>query len=198
MAGQKRANKKTKSAPVRSQRAGLKRYLIIGVIAIVGTAAVIFLTRDNSKSSASKGTGSEETGLQAPMRTEFLKEGILSFYTPSGEYIATIDIELAEAFEERRLGMMFRTTMEENQGMFFIWPTDVRQSFWMKNTILPLDMIFINSNNEIVTIHKNTTPYAETQYPSTRPARFVLEVNAGFCDRVGISEGGKIGWMRTN
>ncbi len=198
MAGQKRTNKKAKSAPTRTQRPGLKRYLILGAIGIVGAVAVVFLTRDNGKSGISTSTGRQETGIQAPMRTEFLKEGILSFYTAEGEYIATIDIELAEAFEERRLGMMFRTTMEENQGMFFIWPTDVQQSFWMKNTILPLDMIFINSNNEIVTIHKNTTPYAETQYPSTRPAQFVLEVNAGYCDRVGISEGGKIGWMRTN
>lgn len=198
MAAQKRGSKKSKPAPVRSQRPGLKRFLILGVIGIIGAAAVIFLTRDNSKSSEPQGAGTEDAGIQAPMRTEFLKEGMLSFYTAAGEYITTIDIELAEAYEERRLGLMFRTAMEENQGMFFIWPTDVRQSFWMKNTILPLDMIFINSNNEIVTIQKNTTPYAETQYPSTRPAQFVLEVNAGYCDKFGIGEGDKIGWMRTN
>lgn len=132
------------------------------------------------------------------MRTEFLKEGLLSFYNAANEYIATVDIELAEGYDERRLGLMFRKSMGENQGMLFLFPYDAMQSFWMKNTILPLDMIFINSNNEIVTIHKNTEPYAETQYPSSRPAKYVLEVNAGYCDRIGISEGDKIGWMRTN
>jgi len=164
----------------------------------VGIAAAIFLTRDSKNSSTTQNSDAGEGSYQSLMRLEFLKEGLLSFYSANGTYITTIDIELAEAFEERRLGLMFRTSMEDNQGMFFIWPTDVQQSFWMKNTILPLDMIFINSSNEIVTIHKNTTPYAETQYPSSRPAQFVLEVNAGYCDRVGIKEGDKIGWMRTN
>lgn len=161
-------------------------------------AAVIFLTRDDKNSGTMQNSAVSEGGYQAPMRLEFLKEGLLSFYTANGDYITTIDIELAEASEERRIGMMFRTSMEENQGMFFIFPYETRQSFWMKNTILPLDMIFINSSNEIVTIHKNTTPYAETQYPSTRSAQYVLEMNAGYCDRVGIKEGDKIGWMRTN
>lgn len=198
MAAQKRKNKKPSAATPRSQRPGLKRLIIFGTIALVGIAAVIFLTRDSNKSNAANNSSTDESGYKAPMRLEFLKEGLLSFYSADGDYISTIDIELAEAQEERRLGMMFRTSMEDNQGMFFIWPTDMQQSFWMKNTILPLDMIFINSSNEIVTIHKNTTPYAETQYPSSRPAQFVLEVNAGFCDRVGIEVGGKIGWMRTN
>jgi uncharacterized membrane protein (UPF0127 family) len=198
MAKPRGQRKKVKGASSKTSQGRLKRYLIYGVIAAIALAAAVFLTRDNKKSTAARDPRENAAEELAPIRTEFLKEGMLSFYTASSEYITTIDIELAENNDERRLGMMFRKSMGDNQGMFFIFPYDDMQSFWMKNTILPLDMLFINSANEIVTIHKNTTPYAETTYPSTRPAKFVLEVNAGFADRVGIREGDKIGWMRTN
>ena len=198
MAKPKRSTKKAKSAPSKSSRAALTKYAIIGVIALAAIAAVVFLTRDSKKTTAANTAEKAAAGLAAPMRTDFLKEGMLSFYTPDGTYLTTIDIELAENNDERRVGLMFRDTMGDNQGMFFIFPYDDMQSFWMKNTILPLDMLFINSKNEIVTIHKNTTPYAETSYPSTLPAQYVLEVNAGYTDRFGITEGYRIGWMRTN
>ena len=198
MAKPKRSTKKAKSAPSKSSRSALTKYTILGVIALAAIAAVVFLTRDSKKTTAANTAEKAAAGLAAPMRTDFLKEGMLSFYTPDGTYLTTIDIELAENNDERRVGLMFRETMGDNQGMFFIFPYDDMQSFWMKNTILPLDMLFINSKNEIVTIHKTTTPYAETGYPSTLPAQYVLEVNAGYTDKFGISEGCRIGWMCTN
>ena len=87
--------------------------------------------------------------------------------------------------------------MEEMQGMLFIFPDERYQSFWMLNTLFSLDMIFINSKKEIVTIHKNTKPLSEQSYPSSEPAQYVLEVNAGFCDRYNIKQGDKVFWIET-
>ena len=82
--------------------------------------------------------------------------------------------------------------MEENQGMLFIFPADAMQSFWMRNTLISLDMIFINSNKKIVTIHKNTKVLSDQSYPSTSPARYVLEVNAGFTAKHNIQVGDQV------
>ena len=169
MAKSKPSSKKSKSSS-RSSRSKLKQYTIYAVLVAIAALAVVFLTRDGKKPRAEHKELDSAPETLAPLRTEFLKEGMLSFYTPSNEYITTIDIELAENNDERRLGLMFRKTMADNQGMFFIFPYDAMQSFWMKNTILPLDILYINSDNEIVTIIEDTTPYAETSYPSTRPA----------------------------
>jgi len=65
----------------------------------------------------------------------------------------------------------------------------------MLNTLFSLDILFINSNKEIVTIHKNTTPLSEQSYPSSEPAIYVLEVNAGFCDRHNVKLSDKIYWI---
>jgi uncharacterized membrane protein (UPF0127 family) len=71
------------------------------------------------------------------------------------------------------------------------------QSFWMRNTNISVDMIFINAEQKIVTIHKNTKILSDQSYPSSAPAKFVLEVNAGFSDRHNISIGDKVSWLGT-
>ncbi|MFA3783746.1 DUF192 domain-containing protein [Melioribacteraceae bacterium 4301-Me] len=124
----------------------------------------------------------------------FHKDGELSFLDAKGTLISKIDIEIADTDEKRELGLMYRDKMEENRGMLFIFPQETYQSFWMKNTIIPLDMIFINANKEIIKIQKNTIPYSEQSYSSEKPAKYVIEVNAGYCDRHGIKEGNKITW----
>ena len=126
---------------------------------------------------------------------KFKKEGELTFTDTTGNPIIKIDIEIADNDYERQLGLMNRESMEEMQGMLFIFPVERYQSFWMLNTLFSLDMLFINSNKEIVTIHKNTTTLSEQSYPSSEPAQYVLEVNGGFCDRHNISLGDKVFWM---
>lgn len=126
---------------------------------------------------------------------KFKKEGELTFVDSVENPIIKIDIEIADNDYERQLGLMNRQSMEEMQGMLFIFPQQEYQSFWMRNTLFSLDMLFINSNKEIVTIHKNTTPLSEQSYPSTAPALYVLEVNAGFCDRHNIKLGDKVFWI---
>ena len=127
----------------------------------------------------------------------FKKEGELTFADSTSNPIIKINIEIADNEYERQLGLMKRESMEEMQGMLFIFPEEKDQSFWMFNTLFSLDMIFINSKKEIVTIHKNTTPLSEQSYPSSKPAHYVLEVNAGFCDRHNIKLGDKVFWIET-
>jgi len=135
-----------------------------------------------------------ERGIALSLGLEFKNQGRLSFLTAGGDTAVTIAIELADSDITRRIGMMFREEMEELQGMLFIFPFEDIRSFWMRNTILPLDMIFINTKNEIVNIEKNTEPFAERSYFSTAPAKYVLEVNAGFADRYGLNDGQIVTW----
>ena len=124
----------------------------------------------------------------------FQKEGELTISDSTNSIKAKIDVEIADTDYERQLGLMKRVSMEEKQGMLFIFPSDTMQSFWMRNTLISLDMIFINSNKEIVTIQKNTKVLSDQSYPSTAPAKFVLEVNGGFTDKYKIVVGDVINW----
>ena len=124
----------------------------------------------------------------------FNKEGELTISDSTNPAKVKLDIEIADTDYERQLGLMKRVSMEEKQGMLFIFPNEAMQSFWMRNTLISLDMIFINTNKEIVTIHKNTRVLSDQSYPSTAPAKYVLETVAGFTDKYGINTGDVIDW----
>jgi uncharacterized protein len=126
---------------------------------------------------------------------EFKKEGELTFSTSDNKLIKFINIEIANTEEKRMQGLMFREKMQENEGMLFIFDGEDVHSFWMKNTILPLDIIFINSRKEIVTIHKNATPYSEQSLSSFKPVLYVVEVNSGFTDKYNIKAGDIVNWL---
>lgn len=120
----------------------------------------------------------------------WVKEGEVTFLSrDTHKQLAKIEVEVAADPTERSQGLMYRSEMDENKGMLFIFDQENMQSFWMKNTILPLDIIFISSKGEINTIHSNTVPYSEKSLPSKSKSQFVVEVNAGFCQRNGIKEG---------
>ncbi|TDJ55159.1 MAG: DUF192 domain-containing protein [Ignavibacteria bacterium] len=125
----------------------------------------------------------------------FKKEGELTFTDSLGTTKIKIDLEIADNEYERQLGLMNRKSMEENQGMLFIFQYERMQSFWMRNTLIPLDMMFVNKDNKIITIHKNTKTLSAQSYPSTGPAKYVVEVIGGFTDKYKIEVGDKIFWM---
>jgi hypothetical protein len=127
----------------------------------------------------------------------FKKEGELTFTDSLGNTKVKIDIEIADNEYERQLGLMNRKSMMENQGMLFIFSFERLQSFWMRNTLIPLDMVFINKDKKIVTIHKNTTVLSAQSYPSTVPSLYVVEVIGGFTDKYNIIAGDKIFWIGT-
>lgn len=126
----------------------------------------------------------------------FTKHGEVYFQDKEKNLITAIDVEIAETDETRHRGLMFRDKMEEMQGMLFIFPVEEKQGFYMKNTLIPLDIIFINAKKEIIKIYKNTTPFSEKDLPSNKPAIFVVEVIGGFTDKFKIKEGDYIDWRR--
>lgn len=110
---------------------------------------------------------------------------------------ASFFIEKAETQEERTLGLMHRTELSKNQGMLFIFEAPLLASFWMKNTLIPLDMIFINEEKKIVFIQKNAEPCKADPcplYSSPFMASSVLEINANLADQYDIQIGDTVKW----
>lgn len=130
------------------------------------------------------------------VKIQFKKQGEVYFQDSLKNLVKKIDAEIADNDNERHLGLMYREGMNEDQGMLFLFPNEEPQSFYMKNTVMPLDIIFINSKKQIVKIHKNTTPYSEKSLPSLKPSQYVVEVIAGFTDKFKIKEGSYIDWRR--
>ncbi len=130
------------------------------------------------------------------LATKFKKQGEVFFQDTMKNLIKKVDVEIAETDDARHLGLMYREGMSEDQGMLFIFQVEEYQSFYMKNTVLPLDIIFVNSKKKIVKIHKNTEPFSEKSLPSFNPSIYVVEVNAGFTDKFKIKEGDLIDWRR--
>jgi len=106
----------------------------------------------------------------------------------------SINVEIADEYDELREGLMFRESLAEDSGMLFIFGDEEIRSFWMKNTLIPLDMIFIDENFVIVGI-EGAVPCEEDpcpSYNSKKPAKYVLEVNAGYVKEVGIKIGDEV------
>ena len=92
----------------------------------------------------------------------------------------------------RLLDTLDRKEMDENKGMLFIFTNEDWRSFWMHNTLIPLDIIYVNAKREVVSICKNTNTLDDTSLPSEAPAMYVIEINAGLCDKYGIDKGTKV------
>jgi len=113
----------------------------------------------------------------------------------SNNSITPVYVEIADDVEERARGLMFRNSLEWNNGMLFIFEEERNLTFWMKNTYIPLDMIFINKDLRVVYIKENAQPCLEENciiYPSNQPAKYVLEVNAGFVEKNKIKIGDRL------
>ncbi len=145
--------------------------IVILVVAAIVTSYFLFFKKGSNES-------------------KWVKEGEVTFLSKDDRRrLAKIEVEVAKDTTKRQQGLMYRSYMDEDKGMIFIFEREDMQAFWMKNTILPLDILFIDSKGAINAIHKSTTPYSEKSLPSKLKSQFVVEVNAGYCDRHGIKEG---------
>lgn len=120
----------------------------------------------------------------------------LCVYSKEGVMRAKYNVELATTSETRAQGLMHRTELAEDRGMLFIFFDDRVRSFWMKNTLIPLDMIFMNARGEIVTIVTEAKPLDLTPRGGDVPVRYVLEVAGGVAEKVGIKLGDRISHIR--
>ena len=161
------------------KKSNVKRYLIIGLLSL---ALISFILMSIPKSKTYTG----------PVFTD---EGDLSIYRDGSEDpIVQLDIELADDEESRVKGLMYRQEMKEEQGMLFIMEANEPQSFWMLNTYISLDIIYVGADKRIVSIQRNTTPKSTDPVPSGAPAKYVLEVVAGYADRHGLQVGDRLEW----
>jgi len=99
------------------------------------------------------------------------------------------EVQLATTWQQQRTGLMFRTEMADDQGMLFLYRFTQRLSFWMKNTYIPLDLIFIKADGTISEIAPNATPLSLESIESRERVRAVLEINGGLAEKLGIREG---------
>lgn len=103
-----------------------------------------------------------------------------------------VNVEIADTPAARELGLMYRKQMAEDGGMIFVFPTPDRLSFWMKNTEIPLDMIFADSSGKILGIVENAVPFSERSVGVDGDSLYVLEVNGGYAKRHQIHAGDKL------
>ena len=104
------------------------------------------------------------------------------------------DVYLAESFDQQRRGLMFVRTMPETTGMLFIYPDDAIRSIWMKNTYIPLDIVFARSDGRVSSINRDAAPLTLTSRTSNEPVRYVLELNAGTARRLDIGTRSRLLW----
>ena len=117
----------------------------------------------------------------------FSDESTLTIHSKNGDH--TFNIELVDTPQSRAQGLMNRKELAPDAGMLFDFFADREVSFWMRNTLIPLDMLFITSTGEISNIHANAVPHDETGIPSDGPVQFVLEIPGGRSAELGIKAG---------
>lgn len=141
-----------------------------------------------------------KTDSKQEIKTEaiaFTKEGNLSIMSPEAD-AATVhfDIEIAESDYEIQTGLMYRESMEPDQGMLFIFPDVAMHSFYMKNTQIPLDIIFIDENLKIASFQRDAQPFNETGLSSKVPVKYVLEINAGLSEKLELAVGDVVSFTK--
>jgi uncharacterized membrane protein (UPF0127 family) len=128
--------------------------------------------------------------------TPFTPEGTLVVSRADGTPLDTLTIEFADTDSTIQRGLMQREGLPENSGMLFLMPATEMQAFYMANTRFSLDILFFGEDSSFVSAATYTVPYSTESLPSTGPARYVLEVPAGYVDRFGLLPGDRISWSR--
>lgn len=141
----------------------------------------------------------EATEKDRSIGVSFTKEGEAELFKRDADSLfARFDIEFARSEYETQTGLMYRKSMELNQGMLFIFNDEQPRYFYMKNTQIPLDIIYLSANKEVVSFVKNAEPFNQGSLPSNQPAMYVLELNAGLIDRLGIEIGDRLKYQNQN
>ena len=121
-----------------------------------------------------------------------LEKRPLTLVTSKGEH--QITVEVADSSDEQRTGLMFRRSLGEDEGMIFLYEREEDVSMWMKNTYIPLDMIFVRSNGTVLRIETDTEPFSERIISSGGKVLAVIEMKAGSAARLGLKPGDKVSY----
>ena len=141
-------------------------------------------------------TGACGSATSAPQAIEKSPAGLnqvpLTIQTAKGKHRFTV--EVAETSEQQAQGLMFRQSLDPDRGMIFPRTPPEDATFWMKNTLIPLDMVFIREDGTIARIAENTVPMSLDPVPSLEPVAAVLEIAGGRSAQLGIKQGDKVSW----
>ena len=168
----------------------MKKIVVIILVIILIFGGLISTGILNFSKNSSEPIVANSTDNSSVAEPPFKKEGELTFLKNKEK----LTIEIADNEAETTQGLMYRRTMPDSCGMVFIFADSQPRNFWMKNTYLPLDILFLDESKKIVTIQANRTPFSEEQIPSFENAKYVLEVNAGYCKRKEIEKGDMVKW----
>ena len=154
--------------------------------------AVMALVTLSSCASASGGGAGCKAGAKQEVSAADLNQVQLCIQSKGKTHSFTV--EIAETSQQQARGMMFRTDLADDRGMLFPFTEARMASFWMKNTVIPLDIIFIRSDGVIENIGDNAEPYSTAHIESTGPVTAVLELRGGLAAEMGILAGDKVAW----
>lgn len=159
------------------------------VRALLACAALLAPACDSRAQQPSSAQSAD--GLGEALNPRLSQTGQARIHTRDGRQIA-VAVEIASNDRDRVRGLMFRRSMPAEAGMIFVFPDEAPRSFWMENTYLPLDMIFARADGTILGAVENAEPLTRTSRAVKGAAKFVLEVNGGFCARHGIAPGDRL------
>lgn len=154
---------------------------LLAFVIILGLAGACSNHSKKDKDQQSQNDRSDDINYTTPLA-----------FVSSGDTLATIKVAVAKTESERDEGLMDVHHMAENRGMLFIFDHQQPLSFWMVNTPLSLDIIFVNKQHKIVRIHHSTQPFSRKNLASGKPALYAVETNGGFCVAHDIRQGMKV------
>jgi hypothetical protein len=132
----------------------------------------------------------EDQGIDAPPEVRFDRSEVTIETARGASHRFTV--EMATNPMQRARGLMFRESMPQTHGMLFVFDSPRRLSFWMRNTLIPLDMLFLDRDGRVINIARRTTPRSDRSYQSAGPALAVLEINGGLSGLLGIAPGDRV------
>jgi uncharacterized membrane protein (UPF0127 family) len=158
----------------------MKRRLVVVIL----TVGILLAT---AVSAFAQNQGASDVETPAVTGTEASPLPVLTITTSAGEWVP-VRVEIADTDAERQAGLMGRPILPEDAGMLFVFEGEQALSFWMKDTLIPLSVAYIDAQGRIVDI-QDMQPLDETPHPSSAPAQYALEVNQGFFEERGIAVG---------
>jgi uncharacterized protein len=167
---------------------------VLGRLALI--AAIAFSITACASQATSGSAAKVETGCEAGKAIAASDAGLdqVQLCIQSGAKSHSFTVEMARTGQQQQQGLMFRTALADDKGMLFPFAEKRMASFWMKNTLIPLDIIFIAGDGKIVNIAENTTPYSVDPVQSTAPVMAVLELRGGLTAQMRIKAGDKVSW----
>lgn len=171
-----------RSSPVRTP--------LLALLSLAG--ALVACSAQSSAPAAERGTAPAASADPSIHPASGLAVIPLTVRTEEGTH--SFRVELASSAQDQARGLMFRASMGPDEGMLFPTGEPQVRSFWMKNTVIPLDLIFIGPDRRVVNVAANAVPYSEANLVSEAPVIAVLELNGGRAEELGIGPGALVSW----